>query len=846
MSQKRIWKWKIERIAIAVPAILLTLVAGGCNGKAIETGGEQALPAANSEVAASGLLTQEMKSESEEHEDQDDSTTPVLLAEGQGSDRLEAHQVELPIVEGDPLGQENLSDDGNLLEVPRKVDFASLSPDSEEESISNNGVVLNEEMPYGVLKDIPEDYHYLFDIEVPPEPRDEVVVTSLNIQECVARGLIHNLSDTMFARDVVVTLESLDGVDKATWHWPLSLMPGERAPFEIQIGWVPSRIPIDDPSYWEGVDGKRNRWRDPVGNIVSSVSADLSTEVDVSRAFAKNFDGSVPQERNFHLSLWAFDERLFTSDEWETFRHSRGVALLSMEAFDQVYPGSLVVSADLDTILSEVYELHGNDLYYMPKYIFPYHYDHELHENVNEVRIFYADTVAGRVLDVKELIPFEVAFEGKGEAPMRRIITPRSSFTNVDSGHAIPKYVVSPQPRIYAQISTVDGEAGHYEGLSGKMWVGRAQTALPLWEATSTHVQPGATSGEVRGWEAGSCDRPGGLTREIHRVQTGVAVDIRDVNFGYFGVFNKLEGFPQMTDPIVVDPFTMLADDGFLRGLVHNVSDRLFARDVAVRVSRKGFSGAEETWFWPITVQPGERAPFEVFIGGWEGNRPNSEFDLVVSATLSDRVDISRSFLIHRFNWGSVYEFQDDARIEEVRQKNADYEGYIRDLYVGDSYLHLTADEFKDAYSAIACFQNGEGLDSNASHFQPIDIINCEGEDLPFGYVDLYAHISIPDSHPSLSKQIASQAIHDLQAYVAILDENAVVKDVKEATLFTSGYSKATGEEEYVVVNMIPAPNLLDPGGVRLLFTRPQHEGRVWDDDYSYQVWIGGANTAEQ
>ncbi len=845
MSQKGIWKWKIERIAIAVPAILLTLVAAGCDGKAIETSGEQALPAANSEVSASGLLTQEMRPESEDNEDHDDSTTPTPLAEGQGADRLEVHQVEWPIVEGDALGQENVSDDVNLL--PTDDDSAPLPPDSEEESISNNGVVLNEDMPYGALKDIPEDYHYLFDIEVPPEPKDEVVVTSLNIQECVARGFIHNLSDSMFARDVVVTLESLDGVDNATWHWPLSLMPGERAPFEIKIGWVPSRLPIDDPYYWEGVDGKRNRWRDPVGNIVSTVSADFSTEVDVTRAFVTNFDGSVDPSRNFDLTSWAFDERLYTLDEWEiTFRHPRGLELISMEAFDKVYPESLVVSADLDTVLSRVSELHWWDFYYVPKYIFPNHYDHQLHTEVNDVRVFYADTRAGKVLDVKELIPFEVAFEGEEETLKRRVITPRSSFINVDSGQAVPRYVVSPTPHIYVEISASDGKQDYYRITTGEIWVGRSESGGPPWDIRSTYGQAAAVPGEGRGWAAGSCDRPGGLTREIHKVLTGVAVDIRDMTFGYFGVFNKLERFPQVTDPIVVDPFTMLADDGFVRGLVHNVSDHLFARDVAVSVSRKGVPGTEGTWSWPLTVQPGERAPFEVFIGGWEGNSPNSEFDVVVSAILSDRVDISRSFQIHRFGWGSVYELQSDARVEEVRQKNADYEDYIRGLYLNDTYLHITFDEFKDTYGAIACLENGERLETNAIHFKQIDKLYCEGEDLPFGYVDFYAHISIPDSHPSLSKQIASQTIHDLQAYVAILDENAVVKDVKEVTLFTSGYSKATGEQEYVVANMIPVPNLLDPGGVRLLFTRPQYEGRVWDDDYSYQVWIGGANKSGQ
>ncbi len=99
----------------------------------------------------------------------------------------------------------------------------------------------------------------LFDREFPLEERDEVVVLAdtVNVSDGVVRGLVHNLSEVFYARDVVVEVDGL------SWWWPLTLQPGERAPFEI-AGW--------------------NRSDDPI-QAGLQVTANMSTTLDLSRSF---------------------------------------------------------------------------------------------------------------------------------------------------------------------------------------------------------------------------------------------------------------------------------------------------------------------------------------------------------------------------------------------------------------------------------------------------------------------------------------------------------------------------------------------------------------------------------
>ncbi len=115
----------------------------------------------------------------------------------------------------------------------------------------------------------------MFEREFPLEARDEVVVLAdtVSVKDGTVRGLVHNLSEGLYARNVVVAVGDL------SWRWPLTVQPGERAPFEIEG--------------WQGTDNP--------ANIAVSVTADMSTTVDLSRAFKLGENRLNPQRGDYVL-----------------------------------------------------------------------------------------------------------------------------------------------------------------------------------------------------------------------------------------------------------------------------------------------------------------------------------------------------------------------------------------------------------------------------------------------------------------------------------------------------------------------------------------------------------------
>lgn len=792
-------------------------------------------------------------------------SVPTPLPPNATSEASNGDLVNAQDVDSEEVISKSFTSEKNREPYAPEAEFFALDPESELEKeiqvvepwededhfhvgiLTEDGTIRVERPLIEDYNNIPDSYFYAFDIEIPPEPRDELIVESFDIRECVARGFVRNLSDKMFARDVVVTLESLDGADGATWHWPLTVMPGERAPFEIAIDWVPSRLPIDSPHFgttnerispW-GYQEVRTLRREPAGNVLANVTYNLSTDVDVSRAFGNDFDRSEILERNRPSYLMIFDERLYELEEWGNWSRGPEHHLVSRESFEQAYPSVLVDSVDLDAIVSEFSMLQHSDLYYIPERVFPQHYDEILHIEVNNIRVFRAITESNRVLDVIESIPFKVEFDEDNDGTRRRIVVPHTSFINFDSGGIDPIFAIRTTPEIYAEITGMTETSAFSRRTSVQTWVGKADSMEPLSNRLRAVSRSDTNLEEHRGWSSGSCDRSGGLTKEDYEIIGSARADTFDVTLGYYGLFNDFQSYPGLAESILVDPFTVSADNGFVRGLIHNVSDRLFARDVTVRVVRANNVDTENSWAWPLTIQPGERAPFEIYIGGWEGSAPNSEFEFNVSATLSERVDISRSFRITHFAVGSVYEKEADARLEESSYWWGDYEGYITDNYF-KIYQHVSRDIFMATYGHLLCELRPKDTQADDAHLRLRTEENCYDFETPAGFVDLYAYIDTPDSHPTLSAPIGYQAIDDLRAYVAIVDRNGVVSDVKKAVLFTTGYSSATRVQEYVAVDRIPVPNLLQPGGVRLLFTRPHYEDSWLEEGYSFQVWIGG------
>ena len=112
--------------------------------------------------------------------------------------------------------------------------------------------------------------------------------------------------------------------------------------------------------------------------------------------------------------------------------------------------------------------------------------------------------------------------------------------------------------------------------------------------------------------------------------------------------------FPlEATDRVVVSDMALNVEDGALRGLLHNQSKTLFARNVSVSAASADTGGkpVTGTWQWPLTMQPGEFAPFE--ITGWDGSSDPENIRFAVSYRLSEYLDLTRSFQLdgHTRTW---------------------------------------------------------------------------------------------------------------------------------------------------------------------------------------------------
>ena len=126
---------------------------------------------------------------------------------------------------------------------------------------------------------------------------------------------------------------------------------------------------------------------------------------------------------------------------------------------------------------------------------------------------------------------------------------------------------------------------------------------------------------------------------------------------GWWGDLQREFPLEPRNEVVVLDS-TVTVSGGVIRGLVHNLSRELFARDVTVtarpvKTDTDGNSEDEDqvlSWWWPLTLQPGERAPFE--LKGWTHGNDVTKIDIQVTATLSPEVDISRSFAFAGYSYG--------------------------------------------------------------------------------------------------------------------------------------------------------------------------------------------------
>ena len=92
----------------------------------------------------------------------------------------------------------------------------------------------------------------------------------------------------------------------------------------------------------------------------------------------------------------------------------------------------------------------------------------------------------------------------------------------------------------------------------------------------------------------------------------------------------------QAVEELRVESGSVSVIDGVVRGLVRNWSRTHWAYSVSVSVGGG-------TWHWPLSIQPGEIAPFE--IEGWVGEPPDPA-QFIVEAEFSPEIDVSRAWFV--------------------------------------------------------------------------------------------------------------------------------------------------------------------------------------------------------
>ena len=211
--------------------------------------------------------------------------------------------------------------------------------------------------------------------------------------------------------------------------------------------------------------------------------------------------------------------------------------------------------------------------------------------------------------------------------------------------------------------------------------------------------------------------------------------------------------FDAPVDEVRVLSGTVAVSGGVLRGLVRNWSRHLWAYGVTVTVGEQAFE-------WPLSVQPGEVAPFE--IGGWDGPTDAGLIDIDVTAELSWHVDPSRAF-------------RDRFTIPLV-------------MGVGESTSRPMPDSVRDRYAHVT----GDVAAGSVS----------------VGSVEvLSVHLGGATSHLSLRDVYEDFAVGDLRGYGAVFDSHGRVVDVGPApTVSVTSYDGRGAVERFEEVTRLPHP----------------------------------------
>ena len=200
-------------------------------------------------------------------------------------------------------------------------------------------------------------------------------------------------------------------------------------------------------------------------------------------------------------------------------------------------------------------------------------------------------------------------------------------------------------------------------------------------------------------------------------------IDSEAPGSGRLGIVFAPEDAP--VDEVRVLGWSVHARDGALRGLVRNWSRHLWAYEVAI-------TAEDRTFLWPLSVQPGEIAPFE--IGGWQGPTDPALIDLRATADMSPHVDPSRAYAY-----------------------TSAYAGY-------------------GSYPQYRIEVSGEGWERYSDVWD-----ETEAGAVTVGLFEWDVDLTVPDSHPSLADDIERLHLDDLRAYGAVVDGTGRVLQVSPA-----------------------------------------------------------------
>ena len=664
----------------------------------------------------------------------------------------------------------------------------------------------------------------------------KLIVDSLTLDNCVVRGEILNHSDDLYARNVTVMMGALDDKDNATWNWPLTMKPGESAPFEIEITWPPHSFNYDrEMSSFDALK--------LFGNTSIGIKAELSPNPDIGRAFVINYDGTEPENifmkgENSHRYP-VYDERALELQSSSNFLWAPSAySPTSKEIFAQIFPDELVISNDIEPIIAGFIPYDYTDIYYVPSVLYPDAYEENESNIATDIRIYQTYKQGSRIIDVWKLVPHSVSEEIDAEGLVNdRRFVPVTDLLEHGMGSSERAYIRllypgengwDPDSKFYNfPERNVDGFSSLHRDGWGFGIPSYEEIYEQLWVGSASHSRVNSTVDPLLSLPKSgneSCASLGGLSRTDYYWEGESRTKVH-APLGYDGVFGRFQVGGNAAEDVYVDLGSVRIDSDIVRGLLHNASDKNYARDVIVSARHRGTGVVLGTWHWPLSVQPGERAPFE--IPNFESDLGIEQIEFQVTAMLSEHPDLSRSFLISFYSGGTVAGEEYMGLLGS--QFNPDYQvkpGYYlsKNAIWYPPYSRYTKREFVEIYGDIV----------SSSQIDEMEL---------FTFLDMYARLTPPNSHPELARMVTTQYIHNLRAYAAILDDELKVVDVVDLPVFTPVYGQANLGLSNVEVSTIPAPNRWSPNAVRLLKIIPYEDIEELKSGYRYQVWIGG--TAE-